>query len=150
MIERNIHYQQSPASWLVACGTLAVFCITDFSVQADEQRVIAKVKSLHGEVTIDPRSQNAIHVTFANRRVRGDNLTDLSSLSDLRLLDVSGTDIRDDGLKFVTALKTLTAIDLTDARVTGPGLLHLRDLSKFESLGLGGILTTDMTMRYVR
>jgi hypothetical protein len=67
MTEQCIHHQQTRTFRVVACVAMAVFCIANFPLHADEQRAIAKVKSLDGEVTIDPESKNSEFVAMTSK-----------------------------------------------------------------------------------
>lgn len=55
---------------------------------------------------------------------------------DVKTLRLGGTELNDEGLKELKALKQLTTLDLRGTRVTDAGLRELKELEKLESLDL--------------
>ncbi len=62
---------------------------------------------------------------------------DLKVLSQLSCLDLSSTDVTNDGLAHLKGLTRLSELDLSQTRVTDTGLAHLKGLTNLSCLRLG-------------
>ena len=68
---------------------------------------------------------------------------DLKSLGDLSDLDLSSTDVTDDGLANLAGLTKLVCLNLEGTQITDAGLIHLERLTKIKTLALSGNRITD-------
>jgi Leucine Rich repeat len=68
---------------------------------------------------------------------------DLKSLADLSDLNLSSTDVTDDGLANLAGLTNLVRLNLEETQITDAGLIHLERLTKIEYLALSGNRITD-------
>ncbi len=64
-------------------------------------------------------------------------MADLTRLPQLSSLDLSFTDVTDDGLAHLKELTSLSELDLMHTRITDSGLAHLKGLSNLSCLRLG-------------
>jgi internalin A len=68
---------------------------------------------------------------------------DLKSLGELSDLDLSSTDVTDDGLANLAGLTNLVYLNLEGTQITDAGLIHLERLTKIETLYLPSNRITD-------
>jgi internalin A len=68
---------------------------------------------------------------------------DLKSLADLSDLNLSSTDVTDDGLANFAGLTSLVRLNLEGTQITDAGLIQLERLTKIEYLALSGNRITD-------
>ena len=104
---------------LRAC--VPVVAAQEGSKDGDEQKVIAEIRRLGGEVGFDEKRP-------------GKPLVDV-------FLD--GTKVTDAGLADLKGLKRLTHLYLCDTGVTDAGLAHLKGLTELQRLDLIGTTVTD-------
>ena len=104
------------------------------------ERVIAEVKKLHGQVQ---RFATRPAAPMTRVDFRETDLDDadlerlhLAVLDDLRLLDLSETEISDAGLAHLKGLTHLQVLNLGGTDVTDAGLLYLADMRELKSLTL--------------
>ena len=76
-------------------------------------------------------------------RVTDAGLEYLNSLTNLQILDLSGTQVTGSGLEYLTNLTNLRHLLLENTQVTDAGLEHLIGLKNLESLDLSGTQVTD-------
>lgn len=74
------------------------------------------------------------------------SLGPLGRLDRLKVLDVSGAPIDDDGLAAVAGLRALEQLDLTRTRVGPAGLAHLAGLDRLKLLIIEGSAVTDASL----
>jgi hypothetical protein len=73
-------------------------------------------------------------VDLSGTEVRDDDLQDLDELPDLEFLELNGTRITDAGLVHVDGLRRLRMLGLTSSAISDGGLSHLRGLTRLEML----------------
>jgi Leucine-rich repeat (LRR) protein len=85
------------------------------------------------------------------RYTRADNrcIEQLGESKQLRYLNLSGTDVTDNGLRLVARFEGLTSLDLEDNCLTDAGLAHLARLKNLQRLNLTGTLVTDEGLRHL-
>lgn len=81
--------------------------------------------------------------------ITDDQLRHISHLTDLKHINLRGTNILGTGLKYLAGLKSLTMLWLSSTHVGDNELAYLLDLTSLESLGLKGTPTTDAGMVHV-
>jgi internalin A len=74
---------------------------------------------------------------------------DLKSLGDLTDLDLSSTDVTDDGLANLAGLTNLVTLNLEGTQITDAGLINLERLTKIETLYLPDNRITDAGLSHL-
>ncbi len=69
--------------------------------------------------------------------------------SDVVVLTLKGTEVRDDDLRNVGRLTSLEVLDLEYTKIGDAGIRHLAGLTKLRHLSLGGTKITDESMRTI-
>jgi uncharacterized protein (TIGR02996 family) len=87
----------------------------------------------------------ALHLRDAHNQLP--QLADVADITTIRKLNIADQKIRDDELKYVSALKQLTELDLNLSDVTDDGMVHLTGLSNLRVLDLS---FTDVTSEGLR
>jgi hypothetical protein len=113
----------------------SVFVKDSSALTADHYRAIGSLQSLKT-------------LTMYNKSTLTDEtLALLAPLQALEEFAVDGAKISDDGMKSFAAMKSLKNLtffhNLYKDKFTGAGLLHLKDLAKFDSFSCGGSTFTD-------
>lgn len=123
----------------LAAGCVAGIVLAGAGVAADEQDetlAIAEIARAGGTIECDDKlpGRPVIEATLGNRA--GDNdLRWLQSLKKLSSLNLHNTRVTDSGLKALSELKNLTALEfLRNQRITDEGLKNLRELKNLTSL----------------
>lgn len=75
---------------------------------------------------------------YHNPQLTDGSLRFIQSLTNLRILDLIGTDITDNGLKIIIPLVNLSCLKLATTKVTDKGLEVLSSLKNLEDLAIGG------------
>jgi uncharacterized protein YjbI with pentapeptide repeats len=76
-------------------------------------------------------------------------LEHLKGLIQLETLKLGGTKVTDAGLKHLQGLSHLTTLDLCDTEVTNAGLEHLKSLAQLETLKLDRTKVTDAGLKHL-
>jgi Leucine-rich repeat (LRR) protein len=74
----------------------------------------------------------------------------LKDLSEIRRLNLSGSEITDKGLEQLKDLPQLQNLCLVGTTVTDPGLEHLRGLTQLQVLALDGTKVTDNVLEHLK
>lgn len=82
--------------------------------------------------------------------VDDDQLAHLENLASLRLLDLSGTRVGDEGLVHLRRLDRLESLYLWDTAVSDEGLVSLGLLTSLRLVGLGNTAVTDAGLAHLR
>lgn len=77
-------------------------------------------------------------ILSGNPRITGATMQCLTSMQQLRQLDLSGTSVDDEGARQLAALQSLYELDLSAARVTDEGVRRLCSLKQLRCLRLHG------------
>lgn len=104
-----------------------------------EEKAVRLVQHLGGKVTRDPKrpGEPVVAVSLWGIQKADGQLKGLGALNDLASLDLSCSDVTAAGLKELTALKGLVALDLGSApQVADEGLKELAALKGLTSLSL--------------
>lgn len=72
-----------------------------------------------------------------SHRIKGDGLSDLKGLVNLKELSLSMTGAQDQHLAFLSGMTKLEKLFMTKTKITDAGLKHLHGLNKLEDLGTG-------------
>lgn len=88
-------------------------------------------------------------LVLSNSSVIDADLAYLSGLSSMRNLALDGTDVSDEGLRFIARLP-LRRLDLSGTRVTDGGIVTLAHLSSLRVIGLGNTAVTPAGMDSLR
>jgi hypothetical protein len=91
-----------------------------------------------------------VEVHFASPLLTDRGLEHLKGLSQLRWLDLPGTQVTDSGLEHLKGLKQLQILSLNDTKVTDAGLQHLKGLPQLEWLDLDGTQVTDAGLEHLK
>ncbi len=70
-------------------------------------------------------------------------VAELSKPEALRMLNLAGTQVTDEGLKYLEGLKGLETLDISDTNITDEGLKHLEKLSSLRDLRIGDTKVTN-------
>jgi hypothetical protein len=93
----------------------------------------------------------ALASSFTHRpKVTDAGLEHVKALTQLRNLDLSGTQVTDAGLEHLKSLTQMDGLSLDDTHVTGGGLAYLGGLSKLQRLYLDGTDVTDAGLENVK
>jgi hypothetical protein len=77
-------------------------------------------------------------------------LVHLQGLSQLQLLELTGTQVTDAGLMHLQGLSQLQRLFLDNTQVTDAGLVHLQGLSQLQTLWLGSTKVTDAGLPHLQ
>lgn len=113
--------------------------------QTSANRVEELVKNLGGKIARDDSRATTpvIEIDLSGTDVKDEQLRWLSDLTELRTLRLHRTGISDAGLQHIKSLSRLTTLTIGDTRVTNAGLKSLAGLSQLEFLGLHGSQVND-------
>jgi hypothetical protein len=84
-----------------------------------------------------------------SRIVNNGSIKHLASLRHLALLDLSGSEVTDNGIREISQLKSLRTLYLCQTEVTNAGLKELTNLSNLFSLDISGSEITDEGLKYL-
>jgi hypothetical protein len=142
-----------PSCWLVVTWHAATI----------EQEAAAAVQDMGGSVDYErPQAPKWLCALFGDRlftriwRVRlrkfasDADLVHVGRLTHLNTLDVTGSDITDDGFENLKHLTQLRELYLVETKITDAGLENLEGLTKLQWLDLGGTKVTDAGLRHLR
>ena len=128
-------------TWLIptAVGVVAVLALTTFALKYREERRLrpqheaaAEIARLGGNVQFIGDRYFAANL---QRVEAGDAaMEQVAAFHQLEQLDAERSPVTDNGLRHVASLRAMHFLTLTDTRVTGAGLAHLRDMTELESL----------------
>ncbi|QDU63997.1 Leucine Rich repeats (2 copies) [Planctomycetes bacterium Pan216] len=83
------------------------------------------------------------------KEITDEGMRHLATMTSLRRLDLSDTNIGDVGLEHLTSLGDLEKLDLHSTRITDAGLAKITSLSKLKHLDVGGPGVTDACLEHV-
>lgn len=115
------------------------------------ERVVKELRGLGmsarwlGDV-LDP----AFYVLQSPVGITDADLECLDGFTNLRELNLFGTQVTNDGLQHVGGQTNLRKLWLSETRVTDDGLEHLRGLTELQSLDLAGTRVTDTGLNHVK
>jgi hypothetical protein len=96
----------------------------------------------------DEYFQDVVEVVWADRKVQSDDLRWLPDLPKLNHVNLSFSNVDDDGLAYLAEITTLKHVLLEQcSRVTDRGLAHLANLENIEELALMSTNCTDEAVR---
>src|SRR5262245_26955842 len=110
--------------------------------RTDEVAAVEQISKLGGSIIFDEELPGnpviAVDLTF--KRLADTDLKTLREFKHLKSLNLSSTEITDEGLKIVKDLKGLTQLDISSCKkITAAGLKELRELKHLTILGVGSI-----------
>jgi len=125
---------------------------TPARLSADEAKAIAEIKRLGGKVTVHEKSpiKSVYGVSFDKTHLNDNGLIPVARLSQLELLDLSGTQVTDAGMESITALRRLQGLCLHDTAITDAGLERIKGLVELRELWLGNTNVTDAGLEYLK
>lgn len=97
--------------------------------------------------TLDPTAIRGL--TVLDPKFDESQLRHIESLSSLTWLNLSQTNVSDDGLRYLSDLVSLKSLNLSRTLVTGTGLAHLKGLTSLEQLYLDGTSLTNENVRHL-
>jgi hypothetical protein len=146
----SLHVRDASTSWLslepwqplgIAKGYVAVpigkALLLDMTDRTDRH-------DLSPLVSLQPQDLQALVVQGANIDIRV-----VSRMNDLRWLLLAGTKVRDHELSALVGLSKLERLDLTATNVTDEGVMHLAQVGSLRDLTLGGDSITDESIPYL-
>ena len=134
-------------------GATYTLRITDLKsvppVTADSSDIIAAlsdcadvIKDKRGSIqVVGPPGVGRHGLDFDQAVQRWQNLDEtfwqsLAKLNNLRCLDLSGSNVTDDDLRYVEHLPRLVCLDLSGTKITDEGMKHLASLQRLDTIGL--------------
>ena len=126
-------------------GVLLGLLVLALAGRADEAAAVKAIKKLGGGVEVDTKQPGkpVVAVVLYNTRVTDVGLKELTGLKHLRALNLNDTTVTDVGLKEVKELKSLQLLDLGHTKITDAGLKELKELKNLQWLALYGTKVTD-------
>ena len=112
---------------------------------------IAAIEALGGETRNDP-DDGSIMVKLPAKTTNGDLArlrAHLNSLTNLKVVVLSRTEVTDAGLEHLAGLENLQGLDLSDAGFTDAGLEHLSTLTNLKQLRLVRAQITDSGLKHL-
>jgi Leucine-rich repeat (LRR) protein len=86
-------------------------------------------------------------LSVANTAIRGTGLGGLCKVKQLRSLNLSGSNVDDDGLQTIAGIPSLERLELSHCvKITDAGVRHLAKLSNLTELDLRGTKTSDAAL----
>jgi Leucine-rich repeat (LRR) protein len=117
--------------------------------RTEQEKAAEAIKKLGGKVRLDGEG-NVVEVNLEGTQVTDDDLRFLKALMDLRKLDLEETRITDAGLVHLKVLTKLEELDLEETRITDAGLEHLRGLTNLRKLSLDDTRVTAKGVRVLQ
>ena len=113
--------------------------------QVEQSKAIAEIKKMGGTVVIDEKSPGkpVISVDLSSSQLRNDGLANVKGLTQLQVLDLSWNEVTDEGLVNLKGLTKLKSLNLGVTRISDAGLANLTGLTSLQSLNLLGTKVTD-------
>ncbi len=134
----------------VGCGLSAAE--TASAEKADAERAEAVIQKLGGKVTTNEKSlgKPVISVVFQPGTTTDAGLEHIEGLTQLRLLDLTGTQVTDAGLEHLKGLNEPQTLKVGYSKATDAGLAHLRGLTQLRSLNLSGTKVGDAGLDHLK
>ena len=104
------------------------------------------IKALGGHIKNDGRST---FVDLSSTEVTDNGLANISKIKNLKMLNISDTRVTDAGLAHLAGLKGLRVLNLSSTTVTDAGLKQLAELENLESLYLIGFGGGDAGLKHL-
>src|SRR5689334_16723790 len=91
---------------------------------ADNERAIAEIKNLGGQIEVDTKSPDmpVVGVNLKHAKEVDASLEHLKGLTELQRLSLKDTKVTDDGMVYITGLTNLEVLELGRTKVTDKGL----------------------------
>src|SRR5262249_45296537 len=126
-----------------------VFALVSSSLPAseDNERAIRGIEDLKGRITRNARNA-VIEVDLSHSSLS--DVVLLKGLTELEALNLSGSQINDDGLKALKELQGLQRLDLSGTHVTDEALKEVRELRKLRELDLHITQITDVGLHELK
>ncbi|MGH7792729.1 MAG: hypothetical protein ACREOB_10505, partial [Thermodesulfobacteriota bacterium] len=102
------------------------------------------------ETLVDHIKQTLVDNKSGKTRIYDSDLVCLRELAELEWLWLSGSQITDAGLAYLTGMTKLKELSLTSTKISDAGLIHLQWLAELESLWLPGNQITDTGLAYLK
>jgi hypothetical protein len=104
-------------------------------------RESAQAGGLMESQNIRGREQHTLELSATN--VSDDGLKNISNLENVRVLSLDGSQVTDAGMGHLAGLESLEILDLSDTAVTDAGLAHLKGLTGLRVVYLTGLQITN-------
>jgi Leucine rich repeat len=130
-----------------------------------EQQIVQKIERLGGAAFMENGRPKWLRELVGDKRIAGfdrvdcvslhrsqvteEDLAQLSSLTRLTWLDLTGASVTDAGLARLAGLTSLAFLDLSGTSVSDAGIAHLRSLANLEGLSLGETKVTDAGLAHL-
>lgn len=118
--------------------------LNNFRVRHPVDELLLQLKD-HLEALTEPER---INLTGTNMTDQG--LKHLSGMQRLREITMARTQVTDAGLAHLQSLTALEMLGLAETKITGAGLAHLRPLQNLTGLSLGDLPITDEALIHLR
>ncbi|MCI0684664.1 MAG: hypothetical protein L0Y71_21415 [Gemmataceae bacterium] len=152
---RRLHYR-----WLLAVlvaagiGTFAGLRFYDAQRQARLSEVnaaLATIGRLGGNVKYERRGPDlhVVELRLIATRPTVEDLRQLTTLADVRKMNLSGCPIDDESLPVIAAFRNLEILYLATTNITDDGVKALRSLTKLSDLSLANTAVTDACLDHV-
>jgi hypothetical protein len=93
---------------------------------------------------------NVDRLDLSFSQVTDEGMRQITGLAELYWLKLEGTQVTDAGLQHLKGLPNLAALYLGSTQVTDTGLEHLKGLTKLRSLGLSDTQVTDDSLKHLK
>ncbi len=114
-----------------------------------QEDAVAAIEKFGGRVTLDAKSGEVASVRLFGKKVTDagmENLTGMTSLTDLSLRD---TQITDAGLEHLKGMTSLETLRLAGTQITDAGLEHLKGMTSLNQLSLNDTQITDAGLEHL-
>ena len=92
---------------------------------------------------VDIPGLRVLQLDYADNMLTDTGMTEIAKLTQLEHLRIRGGSIGDDGLKALSTMPNLRALNLPQGKFTDTGLAHLKHLPKLQMLRIGSPNVTD-------
>lgn len=134
-----------PMSLRIFLALIVVVGISNLYSICDEPRVLEIIRDWGGTAKTGSTAP-----AFLRRFVRGDQIVNSLFIERVASVDLSWTEISDDGVRELRGLTNLRELELDGTLITDAGLSHLSGLRKLEYLKLDETSVTDAGLVHLR
>jgi Leucine-rich repeat (LRR) protein len=136
----SAHAQRARYCYLLLVCVTVMVGSPALAADGDDPQAVAALRKLGAKIEGNP----AIKVDISNRQLSDDDLEPLGKLSKIQRLTIDAP-ITNKGLAHLSGLTELRYLFLSKTRTTSAGLVHLKDLTRLDSLdGIGPSGDADM------
>jgi hypothetical protein len=152
--QRGLLGMTMQSRYMLLIGFMMVLPVSIASAEeeVDEASAIAAIEQLGGTVRAIAKDTEEKEAAFhlSGSDVTDDGLAHLPAIRNLVWLNLRGTKITDAGLAHLADIKSLTHLHLEQTAITDGGLAHLANLENLEYLNLYGTQITDAGLEHLK